>query len=1290
MRIVIDMQGAQTESQFRGIGRYTLSFSQAVVGLRGEHEIILALNGLFPETIEPIRAAFDGLLPQENIRVWYAPGPVREFEPGNESRREAAEKIREAFLASLSPDVIHISSLFEGYCDDAVTSIGRFDETALVSVTLYDLIPLLNPDHYLTPNPHYAEYYQRKLDYFKRAALHLAISESSRQEGIAYLGLPVSRAVNTSIAIEAYFRPISVDDASTALLRQRFGLTRPFVLCAGGADERKNLPRLIQAFAAMPRSLRAGHHLVLAGKMPDVCVSEFKQQAEMAGLNSDDVRFTGYITDEELVQLYNLCKLFVFPSWHEGFGLPALEAMACGAPVLGSNTSSVPEVIGLDAAMFDPFNVAAIMRKMALALEDDDFRSQLREQGFRQAKKFSWDESAKRAIRAWESLQATAADQYSYLYRSVKQARTIHAVARHLPAPDPGLATQLAACLAKNQNTSIERQLLLDVSELSQRDAATGVQRVVRSYLKALLESPPKDFRVEPVYATRDEGYRYARRFTQRFLGQNAENVTDDPVHWQRADVFFGLDMQHHVQLAHREFIRRLQCDGVTVKFLVHDLLPIQLASLFKDFDARVLHEQWLAMIAGANGAICVSKATADAFDNWITENNISRAPNFQITWVHNGADIEDSKPSMGLPMNVLEVLSAIQSRPSFLCVATLEPRKRQDQILSALELLWDEGLDLNLVFVGQQGWKTENLVEKIMLHPEKDRRLYWLLGISDEYLHKVYNASACLIAASVNEGFGLPLIEAARQGIPIVARDIPVFHEVAGECAFYFDGDTHHELANSLKDWLDLYQRGSHPKSDQMRWSTWHESAEKLKNAIFQENYPRRQLLVDISELAQRDARSGIQRVVRNVLKEWLNHPPAGYRVEPVYATTERDYRYARRFTHSFLGYPGSALRDEPIDYAPGDIFFGLDLQPQVVAARRAFYQVLRSQGVRVEFLVHDLLSIQMPQYFSQGNAEGFTQWLTVVAESDGAVCVSKTVANQLAAWVEENGVERQRTFRVNWSHNGADIADSLPARRLPPDAGATLDRITKRHTFLMVGTVEPRKAHEQVLHTFEALWRDHCDFNLVFVGKQGWMAERFIDRLRAHSELNRRLFWLDGISDEYLDKVYAASTCLIAASEGEGFGLPLIEAAQHKTPIIARDIPVFREVGGDCVYYFSNDKSPEALAKVIKEWLRLYTEGKHPKSDGLPYLTWTESAKNLLDIILGNTLPYKLLPELSKDPDEELNLRAEKLKLNDWSAPEPRVPWSLSRYPIESSALNGSGMVVMNHSEPIIHVVD
>jgi hypothetical protein len=122
MRLVIDMQGAQSGSRFRGIGRYTMSLSQAIARNSGEHEIILALSGLFADAIEPIRAAFQGVVPQESIHVWDAPGPVNLSAP--KWRRDVGEYIREYFLARLKPDIILVSSLFEGLTDDAATSIA--------------------------------------------------------------------------------------------------------------------------------------------------------------------------------------------------------------------------------------------------------------------------------------------------------------------------------------------------------------------------------------------------------------------------------------------------------------------------------------------------------------------------------------------------------------------------------------------------------------------------------------------------------------------------------------------------------------------------------------------------------------------------------------------------------------------------------------------------------------------------------------------------------------------------------------------------------------------------------------------------------------------------------------------------------------------------------------------------------------------------------------------------------------------------------------------------------------
>lgn len=1212
MRIVIDMQGAQTESRFRGIGRYTLSFAQAVARKRGEHDVVLALSGLFPDTVEPIRHAFHDLLPQENIRVWHAPGPVCEGLPGNDARRDAAELIREAFLASLAPDVIHVCSLFEGYVDDAVSSIGRFDTGTPVTVTLHDLIPLLNRDHYLTPNPRYARYYLRKVEHLKKATAYLAISEFSRQEGLTHLSVAAERVFNTLEAADPRFRKISTEGERADQVRRKFGLEVPFILYSGGADERKNLPRLIRAFAALPRALRETHVLLVAGKIAEADLVTLRRQVAASGLHHNDVRFAGYVSDDELVILYNLCKLFVFPSWHEGFGLPALEAMACGASVIGANTSSLPEVIGLDEALFDPFDVTSIVGKIARALEDEVFREALSEHGLRQAKRFSWDETAARAISAWEAVHRQHGRRRTYVDRSSSRARLVGALAHAHRDAEPSTLIGLADCVGQNECAGIERQLLLDVSELVQHDAATGVQRVVRSYLRALLQTPPPGFRIEPVYATRDDHYRYARRFTQAFLGDDAEGVSDEPVRWVRGDVFFCLDMQHHVQLAHVDFYRRLRFDGVTVKFLVHDLLPIQLADLFKDPDARALHERWLEMIGTTDGAICVSKSTADALQEWLDENAIETAPNFQLTWVHNGGDIEESAPSRGVPPEASEQLTAMRSRPSFLCVATLEPRKRQQQILHAVNVLWDAGADVNLVLVGRLGWKSELLADEIRSHREFGRRLFWLQGISDEYLEHVYAAASCLLAASLNEGFGLPIVEAARHELPVIARDIPVFREIAGVHAFYFSGHSARELADALTTWLALYKEGCHPASGGITWSTWHDSAERLKSCLIGQNYPRRQLLVDVSELVLRDAQSGIQRVVRNVLKEWLRTPPRGYRVEPVYASLEHGYRYARRFTTDFHGHRTLPLPDDAVEYAPGDVFFGLDMQPRIVPAHQPFYQALRRQGVRVEFLVHDLLCIRMPEYFPPGSAEGFLRWLETVAEADGAVCVSRTVAEELSEWVGQRAAARRRPFRIRWSHNGADL-EPVSDGRLPSGANAVLERLRVRVTFLMVGTVEPRKGHAEVLDAFERLWHSGLDVNLAIVGKQGWMVDDLVERLRSHPQRGSQLFWLEGIGDDYLTAVYAASGCLIAASYGEGFGLPLIEAAQHKLPIIARDIPVFREVAGQHAFYFRTGERG-GLEVAIRDWLDEYEQRRVPNPAGMRFLSWRESAAQLM----------------------------------------------------------------------------
>jgi glycosyltransferase involved in cell wall biosynthesis len=401
MRIIIDMQGAQTASRFRGIGRYTLSFVQSVVRNRGSHEVILVLSGLFPDSIESICASFLDILPSQNIKVWKAPGPVcGESNP----RYEVAELIREHFICSLLPDVVIVSSLFEGYGDDAVVSIGKMDKLTPTCLILYDLIPYLNPEQYLAPNPGYKKFYMNKIEYVKRAELCFAISNFSKNEAVENLNLDKEKVVSILAAVDDIFQPRLIDEGVLNKLLANFNICRKFILYAGGADKRKNLGRLLEAYSILPQYLCDEYNLVFAGFMSINDVAELKNIAKSFGINSDNLKFTGYIDEDSLVNLYNASSLYIFPSWHEGFGLPALEAMSCGVPVIAANSSSLPEVVGLDEALFDPFDVISMADKIKEVLQDNNFAKRLALHGISQAKRFSWDQTAARAILAIESL----------------------------------------------------------------------------------------------------------------------------------------------------------------------------------------------------------------------------------------------------------------------------------------------------------------------------------------------------------------------------------------------------------------------------------------------------------------------------------------------------------------------------------------------------------------------------------------------------------------------------------------------------------------------------------------------------------------------------------------------------------------------------------------------------------------------------------------------------------------------------------------------------------------------
>jgi glycosyltransferase involved in cell wall biosynthesis len=259
-------------------------------------------------------------------------------------------------------------------------------------MTIHDLSVLLYPE---THEKRFVRRSRLLLPHMsRRATMIVTPSESVRREVCEHLRGAPERVVAVPEAARRLFHPIRLEQ--TLATRERFGVEDEFLLYVGTIEPRKNLLTLVRAFDRLLRTTRHGPQLVIAGKkgwLTDDLYAYIKNSEA-----ATRILFTGYVTDEELRALYSSCRAFVYPSLYEGFGLPPLEAMACGAPVIASDIASIREAVGKAARLVDPKDVDALARSIVRLLEDDKERQHLSAAGLKRAAKFTWERTA-RSIR---------------------------------------------------------------------------------------------------------------------------------------------------------------------------------------------------------------------------------------------------------------------------------------------------------------------------------------------------------------------------------------------------------------------------------------------------------------------------------------------------------------------------------------------------------------------------------------------------------------------------------------------------------------------------------------------------------------------------------------------------------------------------------------------------------------------------------------------------------------------------------------------------------------------------
>jgi glycosyltransferase involved in cell wall biosynthesis len=260
-------------------------------------------------------------------------------------------------------------------------------------VFIHDTLPVTMPQHFTFWWSHYARIFMPLSA--RRAALILTNSEASKQDIVRHFGVPPEKVIVTYLAAAPRFQPVS--QAEIAAVKDKYRLAN-FILSVCTLEPRKNVSRLIQAFARL-RQAGVDYQLIHVGArgwLYDATLAEVQR----LGL-ADSVRFLGHVPVDDLVALYSAASVFAYPSLYEGFGLPLLEAMACGCPVVTSNRSSLPEVAGEAGILVDPVDVEQIAAAIRQVLNDPALAAAMRQKGLARARLFSWERCARETLDAY-------------------------------------------------------------------------------------------------------------------------------------------------------------------------------------------------------------------------------------------------------------------------------------------------------------------------------------------------------------------------------------------------------------------------------------------------------------------------------------------------------------------------------------------------------------------------------------------------------------------------------------------------------------------------------------------------------------------------------------------------------------------------------------------------------------------------------------------------------------------------------------------------------------------------
>ena len=722
MRIILDLQGIQGRSGTRGIGQYSFEVVKELCEQLDGHEIYFLINNcleLQPDRIRELRRI------QPNA-IWIPldyPTTNGEFTSNLE---KAAHAIRNEVVNTISPDWVHVCSVVEGFSEPVVGhTFGEYLSTCF----FYDAIPAIYPEKFL-PTPEISDWYSNRTATFKKYDAIFAISSVAKEEAVEFLDIP--DGVVTTIwggLNHTKFENLQTQDQSN-------------ITYVGSFEERKNLPRLIEAFAASIPYLDDSTDLILVGKYHgserDLVESVIKNE------NIENrVIIKGYLSDTEIETVFKQTKLLVFPSLHEGLGLPLLEAMARGIPAVASNVSSMEVILkGLDNT-FDPLSVDSISEKIVKYMNDSKARDSLVKEFNKRRPSYSWQSATSELLsvvnklpKKQDSLESfEKARVRSMLDRTIQligswvlddheRDETIRALSRNFKtlldqAPIAKLRNDVNYTLAGHFNGSYS------LSQLN-RNVFLAFQslKIGSSFLPEYYNENSEDFSIDLGFETME--------FGSSFEEKDAKS-SGDLVLMRNAYPPIANDMNGILNLFHTFNWEETEFPQEYVAEFNYFLDGITLATSFVQ---KILIDNGVSIPSRVVGASsCVS----------VDGNRISRR-------TKSGTD-----------------------KFTFLHISSAFPRKGIDILLDAFGQSFTKKDPVRLIMKTFPNPHNE-IRDQLAVFKKKFSQHAEVILINEDSSNQdilnLYSQADCLVSPSRGEGFGLPMYEALSFGIPVIATN--------------------------------------------------------------------------------------------------------------------------------------------------------------------------------------------------------------------------------------------------------------------------------------------------------------------------------------------------------------------------------------------------------------------------------------------------------------------------------------------------------------------------------------